>query len=79
MKSLLFFSHNNKKVYEVEKILRRKDIKILNLNFYNKIKEPIENGNSFADNAKIKSSFGFNSLKYHVLLMTQEFVLRPKQ
>ena len=29
MKSLLFFSHNNKKIYEVEKILRRKDIKIL--------------------------------------------------
>ena len=60
MKSLLFFSLNNKKVYEVEKILIRKDIKILNLNFYNKIKEPIENGNSFADNAKIKSSFGLN-------------------
>ena len=60
MKSLLFFSHNNKKVYEVEKILRRKDIKILNLNFYDKIKEPIENGNSFADNAKIKSSFGLS-------------------
>ena len=60
MKSLLFFSHNNKKVYEVEKILRRKDIKILNLNFYHKIKEPIENGNSFAENAKIKSSFGLN-------------------
>ena len=60
MKSLLFFSHNNEKVYEVEKILRRKDIKILNLNFYDKIKEPIENGNSFAENAKIKSSFGLN-------------------
>ena len=61
MKSLLFFSHNNKKVYEVEKILRRKDIKILNLNFYNKIKEPVESGNSFAENAKIKSSFGLNT------------------
>ena len=53
MKSLLFFSHNNKKVYEVEKILKRKDIKILNLNFYDKIKEPIENGNSFADDSGI--------------------------
>ena len=63
MKSLLFFSHNNKKVYEVEKILRRKDIKILNLNLYNKIKEPIESGNSFAENAKIKSSFGLNSFE----------------
>ena len=63
MKSLLFFSHNNKKVYEVEKILKRKDIKILNLNFYDKIKEPIENGNSFADNAKIKSSFGLSTFE----------------
>ena len=63
MKSLLFFSHNNKKVYEVEKILRRKDIKILNLNFYNKIKEPTETGKSFSDNAKIKSSFGLSMFK----------------
>ena len=63
MKNLLFFSHNNKKVYEVEKILSRKDIKILNLNFYDKIKEPIENGNSFAENAKIKSSFGLKKFK----------------
>ena len=63
MKSLLFFSHNNKKVYEVEKILKRKDIKILNLNFYDKIKEPIENGKSFAENAKIKSSFGLNTFE----------------
>ena len=40
--------------------MRHKDIRILNLNFYNKIQEPIESGNSFADNAKIKSSFGLN-------------------
>ena len=58
MKNLLFFSHNNKKILEVEKILSRRDIKIYNLNFYNKIKEPIENGKSFAENAKIKSSCG---------------------
>ena len=42
--------------------MKRKDIKILNLNFYNKIKEPIER-NSFAENAKIKSSFGLNSFE----------------
>ena len=58
MKNLLFFSHNKKKVLEVEKILRRKDIKIHNLNSYHEIKEPIENGKSFAENAKIKSSCG---------------------
>ena len=63
MKNLLFFSHNNKKVSEVEKILSRRDIKIYNLNFYNKIKEPIESGKSFAENAKIKSSYGLKEFK----------------
>ena len=63
MKNLLFFSHNNKKVSEVEKILSRKDIKIFNLNFYNKIKEPIESGKSFAENAKIKSCCGLRKFK----------------
>ena len=63
MKNLLFFSHNNKKVSEVEKILSRRDIKIYNLNFYNKIKEPIESGKSFAENAKIKSYCGLKEFK----------------
>ena len=63
MKNLLFFSHNNKKVSEVEKILSRRDIKIFNLNFYNKIKEPIESGKSFAENAKIKSYCGLKEFK----------------
>ena len=63
MKNLLFFSHNNKKVLEVEKILSRRDIKVYNLNFYNKIKEPIESGKSFAENAKIKSYCGLKEFK----------------
>ncbi len=63
MKNLLFFSHNNKKVSEVEKILSRRDIKIYNLNLYNKIKEPIESGKSFAENAKIKSYCGLKEFK----------------
>ena len=63
MKNLLFFSHNNKKVLEVESILKQRDIKIYNLNFYKKIKEPIENGKSFAENAKIKSSYGLKKFK----------------
>jgi len=63
LKNLLFFSHNNKKVLEVEKILSRRDIKIYNLNFYNKIKEPIESGKSFAENAKIKSYCGLKEFK----------------
>ena len=61
MKKLLFFSHNYKKISEVKKILSRKDIKIYNLSFYNKIGEPIEKGKSFAENAKIKSSCGLKN------------------
>ena len=45
------------------KILSRRDIKIYNLNFYNKIKEPIESGKSFAENAKIKSYCGLKEFK----------------
>ena len=59
MKNLLFFSHNHKKILEVEKIFDYKDVKIHNLRSFKNIKEPNENGLSFAENAKIKSSFGF--------------------
>ncbi len=58
MKNLLFFSHNQKKISEVEKILSHKYIRIQNLSLHKKIKEPNENGLSFAENAKIKSSYG---------------------
>ena len=61
MKSLLFFSHNNKKILEVEKIFNLKNIEIHNLKSFKKIKEPNENGLSFAENAKIKSSFGLKN------------------
>ncbi len=58
MKNLLFFSHNNKKILEVKKILSLKDIKIQNLSSFPEIKEPRENAETFAENAKIKSSYG---------------------
>ena len=58
MKNLLFFSHNPKKILEVESILDHKGVKIHNLKSFEKLKEPIENGLSFAENAKIKSAFG---------------------
>ncbi len=63
MKNLLFFSHNNKKIFEVKKILNRNNIKIINLNFYKKINEPIESGKSFAENAKIKSFCGLKKFE----------------
>ena len=64
MKNLLFFSHNHKKILEVESIFNRKDVKIQNLKSFEKIKEPNENGLSFAENAKIKSSFGLKT--FHI-------------
>ena len=62
MKDLIFFSHNQKKISEVQKIFISNKIKIKNLNSFKKIEEPIENGNNFFDNAKIKSKYGFEKL-----------------
>ena len=63
MKKLLFFSNNNNKILEVKKIFNDKKIQIYNLSAFDKIKEPKENGLSFAENAKIKSSFGLKNFK----------------
>tara|TARA_Y100001960_G_C14574629_1_gene777602 strand:+ start:180 stop:761 length:582 start_codon:yes stop_codon:yes gene_type:complete len=59
LKSLIFFSHNQKKIKEVKNIFIKNNLHIKNLNNLNKIKEPNENGRSFADNAKIKSLYGY--------------------
>ena len=59
MKSLLFFSHNQKKIAEVKQIFNNSFLKINSLKELKKIKEPKENGKTFAENAKIKSLFGF--------------------
>ena len=63
MKNLLFFSHNQKKILEVESIFDHKSVKIHNLRSFEKIKEPYESGVSFAENAKIKSSFGLKNFE----------------
>ena len=58
MKDILFFSHNQKKIIEIKQIFKDSKIKIYDLNSFKKIKEPKENGRSFASNAKIKSKYG---------------------
>ena len=63
MKDILFFSHNQKKIIEVNQIFKSNELKIHNLNNFKNVKEPIENGCSFAQNAKIKSQFGFEKFK----------------
>ena len=59
MKELLFFSHNQKKIEEINKILISSKVKIHNLNSFQKTKEPREVGKSFSSNAKIKSDYGY--------------------
>ena len=58
MKELLFFSHNQKKIIEINQIFKSNKIIIQNLNSFKKIKEPVETGKNFSENAKIKSKFG---------------------
>ena len=59
MKNLLFFSYNQNKIIEVKNLFKHNKIKILDLNQYAKVDEPIESGLEFVDNAKIKSKYGY--------------------
>ena len=63
MKDFSFFSHNPKKIIEINQILRSEKLNIYNLNSFKAVKEPKENGNSFSSNAKIKSKFGYKTFK----------------
>ena len=60
MENILFFTNNKNKVKEINKILKTYDINILSKNEFLELKEPAETGKTFAENAKIKSAFGFN-------------------
>ena len=55
----MFFSHNQKKITEINQIFHSSKFKIQNLNSFSKVKEPRETGNTFSENAKIKSQFGY--------------------
>ena len=59
MEKLLFFSNNNYKIKEIRKIFREYNLKILSLTDLNINYEPKENGQTFEENAKIKSDYGF--------------------
>jgi len=63
LKELLFFSHNQKKIIEINQIFKLSNLKIQNLNSFKKVQEPKEVGGTFSENAKIKSNFGFNKFK----------------
>jgi len=59
---IVFFSHNRYKIKEVQSILKSNNFKILTLYDFPKIMEPLENGNTFNENAMIKSYFGFKKI-----------------
>ena len=63
MKEVVFFSNNKNKISEVSNFFNGKSLKILNLNNYEKIQSPNEIGQTFEENAKIKSLYGYNFFK----------------
>ena len=60
MRQLLFFSNNKNKIIEIKKIFKKFNLEILSLNDLKISDEPKENGQTFEENAKIKSDYGFN-------------------
>jgi len=63
LKELLFFSHNQKKIIEINQIFKSSNIIIKNLNSFKEVKDPKETGKTFSENAKIKSNFGMKKFK----------------
>jgi len=60
LKQLFFFSNNKNKIIEIKKIFNKFNLELLSLNDLNIGGEPEESGQTFEENAKIKSDYGFN-------------------
>ncbi len=60
MRKLLFFSNNINKIIEIKKIFNKFNLELLSLNDLEISEEPEESGQTFEENAKIKSDYGFN-------------------
>ncbi len=63
MKKIIFFSHNNNKIKEIKKLFEETEFNILSIQEFPNILEPKETGSSFEENAKIKSSYGYEKFK----------------
>ena len=59
MRKLFFFSNNKNKIIEIKKIFNKFNLEILSSNDLNISEEPEESGQTFEENAKIKSDYGF--------------------
>ena len=60
MGRLLFFSNNKNKIIEIKKIFDKFNLQLLSLTDVGISDEPAEIGQTFEENAKIKSDYGFN-------------------
>ena len=59
MRQIFFFSNNENKIVEIKKIFNNFSLELLSLNDLNISEEPQESGQTFEENAKIKSDYGF--------------------
>jgi len=60
LRQLLFFSNNKNKIIEIKKIFKNFNLELLSLNDLEISEEPEESGQTFEENAQIKSDYGFN-------------------
>ena len=60
MRQILFFSNNKNKVIEIKKIFKKFNLKLLSLSDVGIDDQPEESGQTFEENAKIKSDYGFS-------------------
>ena len=60
MRKLLFFSNNRNKIIEIKEIFKKSNLALLSLSDVKISAEPEETGQTFEENAKIKSDYGFN-------------------
>ena len=60
MGRLLFFSNNKNKIIEIKKIFDKFNLQLLSLTDVGISDEPAESGQTFEENAKIKSDYGYN-------------------
>jgi len=64
VKDIIFFSHNDNKIREVLSLFKKTKINIVSLENFPNLSEPKENGSTFEENAKIKSSYGYAKFKF---------------
>lgn len=57
MKKILFATSNRGKLVEVKKILNEYDIEVLSLNDFKEVPEPLEDKETFLENAMIKAKY----------------------